>query len=120
MSQQFAPEPILEITVQELASRLIDGIPENLQLVDVRELQEVEIAFIKGFKVLPLSQFPEWSDQIHVHLDSDRETLVLCHHGMRSAQMCQWLKSQGFTNVKNIIGGIDAYSLVVDGSIPRY
>ncbi|MEM1172079.1 MAG: rhodanese-like domain-containing protein [Cyanobacteria bacterium P01_H01_bin.35] len=120
MSQQFSQEPMLEITVQDLASRLIDGIPENLQLVDVREPQEVEIAFIKGFKALPLSQFPKWSDQIHVHLDLERETLVLCHHGMRSAQMCQWLKSQGFTNVKNIIGGIDAYSLVVDKSIPRY
>ncbi|MDJ0519547.1 MAG: rhodanese-like domain-containing protein [Trichodesmium sp. MO_231.B1] len=120
MSQKFSQQPILEITVEELANHLINGIPENLQLVDVREPQEVEIAFIKGFKVLPLSQFSEWSDQIHVHLDSDQETLVLCHHGMRSAQMCQWLKSQGFTNVKNIIGGIDAYSLVVDKSIPRY
>ncbi|MEB3340304.1 rhodanese-like domain-containing protein [Okeania sp.] len=111
---------MLQISVQELASRLIDGIPENLQLVDVREPQEVQIAFIKGFKVLPLSQFREWSEQIYTHLDPDQETLVLCHHGMRSAQMCQWLKSQGFTNVKNIIGGIDAYSLVVDQSIPRY
>ncbi|MFM5983552.1 MAG: rhodanese-related sulfurtransferase, partial [Sphaerospermopsis kisseleviana] len=39
---------------------------------------------------------------------------------MRSAQMCQWLVSQGFTNVKNIIGGIDAYSILVDPVIPRY
>ena len=120
MSQHFSKQPILEITVQELGSRLIGGIPEKLQLVDVREPQEVEIAFIKGFKVLPLSKFSEWSEQIHFDLDLNQETLVLCHHGMRSAQICQWLKSQGFTNVKNIIGGIDAYSLVVDESIPRY
>ena len=120
MSQQFSKQPILEITVQELASLLIDGIPEKLQLVDVRELSEIKIAYLKGFKVLPLSKFPEWSEQIHFHLDSNQETLVLCHHGMRSAQMCQWLKNQGFTNVKNIIGGIDNYSLVVDKSIPRY
>jgi len=120
MSQQFFLEPILEITVKELANHLINGIPENLQLVDVREPQEVEIAFIKGFKVLPLSKFPEWSEQIHSYLDLNQETFVLCHHGIRSAQMCQWLKSHGFTNVKNIIGGIDAYSLVVDNNIPRY
>jgi rhodanese-related sulfurtransferase len=44
----------------------------------------------------------------------------MCHHGMRSAQMCQWLTQQGFTNVKNIVGGIDAYSVGVDSSIPRY
>lgn len=120
MSQQFYNQPASEITVEELASRLVAGIPENLQLIDVREPVEVEIAFIKGFKILPLSKFIEWSEQIHVHLDPEQETLVLCHHGMRSAQMCQWLMSQGFTNVKNIVGGIDAYSVVVDRSIPRY
>ncbi|MHC5832212.1 MAG: rhodanese-like domain-containing protein, partial [Nostoc sp.] len=42
------------------------------------------------------------------------------HHGIRSAQMCQWLIAQGFTNVQNISGGIDAYSLLVDPSIPQY
>ena len=120
MSQQFSDQPLPEITVEELASRLGEGVPENLQLIDVREPLEIEIAFIKGFTVFPLSQFPEWSDQVDVHLDSNKETLVLCHHGMRSAQMCQWLISKGFTNVKNIVGGIDAYSIVVDKDIPRY
>ncbi|MGB3508083.1 MAG: rhodanese-like domain-containing protein [Microcoleaceae cyanobacterium] len=120
MSQQFYSQSLPEITVKELASRLAEEVPENLQLIDVREPSEVEIAFIKGFKVLPLSQFPEWSDQVNVYLDPSQETLVLCHHGMRSAQMCQWLITKGFTNVKNIVGGIDAYSVVVDTSIPRY
>jgi len=45
---------------------------------------------------------------------------VLCHHGIRSGQMCQWLRSQGFTAVRNITGGIDAYSQQVDASVPRY
>jgi rhodanese-related sulfurtransferase len=44
----------------------------------------------------------------------------MCHHGIRSAQMCQWLMNQGFTNVKNVAGGIDAYSILVDHSIPQY
>jgi rhodanese-related sulfurtransferase len=114
-----------KITVEELGDRLTDdlkdGITENLQLVDVREPQEVAIASLKGFENYPLSEFSQWSDQILTRLDPHAETLVLCHHGVRSAQMCQWLVTQeGFTNAKNIVGGIDAYSLIVDRAIPRY
>ncbi len=69
---------------------------------------------------MPLSGFAEWGNEIHTRLDPDAETLVLCHYGIRSAQMCQWLVNQGFTNVKNISGGIDAYSMLVDPSIPVY
>ncbi|MFY7805724.1 MAG: rhodanese-like domain-containing protein [Limnoraphis robusta] len=120
MSESFSYQSIPEITVEELEHRLTEGSTENLQLVDVREPQEVEIAHLEGFINLPLSEFSQWSDKIHSHLDLEKETLVMCHHGMRSAQMCQWLIRQGFTNVKNIAGGIDAYSAVVDPLIPRY
>ncbi|ERN40407.1 rhodanese-related sulfurtransferase [Rubidibacter lacunae KORDI 51-2] len=93
---------------------------ESVQLVDVREPHEVELAAIPGFTHLPLSQYEQWSGRIGQYLDPDRPTLVLCHHGIRSAQMCQWLRLQGFANVKNIIGGIDAYSARVDANVPRY
>lgn len=106
-----------EITVQDLA-QCVDN--PNIQLVDVREPWEVETASIPSFQNLPLSEFSEWSEQIYSKLDPEAETLVLCHHGVRSAQMCHWLVQQGFTNVKNISGGIDAYSMVVDRTIPRY
>lgn len=119
MTAQPFNQPIPQINVTQLAQRMSEA-PEGLQLIDVREPQEVEIAGLAGFQVLPLSEFTTWSDQIHTRFDPDAETLVLCHHGIRSAQMCQWLLSQGFTNVKNIIGGIDAYSAIVDPSIPRY
>lgn len=119
MSEQFFRQPIPQITVEELANRLAND-PEKLQLLDVREPQEVAIARIDGFEILPLSQFAEWADQIHSRFDSDAETIVICHHGIRSAQMCQWLLNQGFVNVKNVIGGIDAYSISVDPSIPQY
>lgn len=109
---------IAHIRVDELADR-IAAVPD-LQLVDVREPHEVEIARITGFTNLPLSQSSDWADQIHSLLDAEHETLVLCHHGMRSAHMCQWLLQQGFTNVKNITGGIDAYSVAVDRTVPRY
>lgn len=112
-------QTISQISVEELASRLASG-TEGLQLLDVREPQEVAIAHIDGFENLPLSEFAEWSDQIPTRLDPQAETLVLCHHGVRSAQMCQWLLNQGFTNVKNVAGGIDAYSIRVDPSVPQY
>lgn len=108
------------ISVKELGEIFETESADRYQLVDVREPTEIEIATLPSFQVLSLSQFPQWSEQIHQYLDAEKPTLVLCHHGIRSAQMCQWLVSQGFTQVKNITGGIDAYSLLVDRSVPRY
>lgn len=119
MSTQSFGQPIPEITVKELASRLGQS-REGLQLIDVREPPEVAIAHLEGFENLPLSEFVQWSKEIATRFNPHTETLVLCHHGVRSAQMCQWLINQGFTNVKNIVGGIDAYSNLVDPSIPLY
>jgi len=112
-------QPLIQISVEELAQRMSSG-SVDIQLVDVREVKEIETAHIQGFVNLPLSQFSQWSEQIHNRLNPNAETLVLCHHGVRSAQMCQWLMAQGFTNVKNIAGGIDAYSKLIDPSIPQY
>ncbi|TAE60693.1 MAG: rhodanese-related sulfurtransferase [Nostocales cyanobacterium] len=119
MTGKSFDQPMLQISVQELAQRLADGDP-TLQLIDVREPQEVAIAKIEGFVNLPLSEYEQWNGQITSRFDADAETLVLCHHGVRSAQMCQWLTTQGFTNVKNITGGIAAYSTLIDPSVPQY
>lgn len=108
-----------QVSVEQLQERLLSG-ADKIQLIDVREPQEIDIARIEGFVNLPLSEFAAWGEQIHTQFDCELETLVLCHHGVRSAQMCQWLVSQGFTNVKNITGGIAAYSTLVDPSIPQY
>lgn len=110
---------LVEITVKELAAKMAAG-REGLQLVDVREMYELDIASIAGFLNVPLSEYEFWQSDIHERLELEAETLVLCHHGMRSAQMCHWLMSQGFTNVKNVSGGIDAYSIQVDHSIAQY
>lgn len=112
-------QPIVQITVEELAQRISQSADE-LQLIDVREIEEVETASIDGFINLPLSQFAAWSGQIQSQFDPDAETMVLCHHGVRSAQMCQWLHQQGFTHLKNITGGIEAYAVLVDPTVPRY
>ncbi|MEA5567994.1 MULTISPECIES: rhodanese-like domain-containing protein [unclassified Anabaena] len=119
MTGNISGQPITQVSVEELAQRLANN-DASIQLVDVREPQELALAKIDGFVNLPLSEFTQWSDQIPTILNPDAETLVLCHHGIRSAQMCQWLVVQGFTNVKNISGGIDAYSILVDSSIPQY
>ena len=111
--------PFLEITVTELAAKLTD--PDRCcQLIDVREPQELAVASIPGFINLPLSEYGQWSIDLQQHLQPTAETIVLCHHGMRSAQMCGWLASQGFTDLYNVIGGIAAYSQIVDPSVPKY
>ena len=92
----------------------------SVQLIDVREPQEVAIARLEGFEVLPLSEFAAWAEHIQTRFSPKVETLVMCHHGVRSAQMCQWLIQNGFTDVKNIAGGIDAYAVSIDPSVPRY
>ena len=112
-------QSIPEISVEELALKLADR-DLSLQLLDVRERNEAQLAAIEGFELLPLSEFAEWSQQILVRLNPEAETLVMCHHGVRSAQLCQWLIQNGFTNVKNIVGGIDIYSCLIDSRIPRY
>ena len=109
---------IPQISVEELALRLADE--RSVQLIDVREPQEVAIARLEGFEVLPLSEFSNWANHIQTRFSPDVETLVMCHHGVRSAQMCQWLIQNGFTDVKNIAGGIDAYAVSIDPSLPRY
>ena len=115
----FARMSIIQITVQELAQRLAED-HQDLQLIDVREHNEVEIAAIAGFTILPLSEYEEWGIDFKEKFDPQLETLVLCHHGMRSAQMCQWLANQGFTNVKNIEGGIDSYAYIVEPTMAKY
>jgi rhodanese-related sulfurtransferase len=112
-------QPIAEINVKDFAQHRAAS-AGDLQLLDVREEQEIAIAALDGFQHFPLSQFQIWSDTLPTQLDLHAETFVLCHHGMRSAQMCQWLVQQGFTHVNNIAGGIDAYAALVDPSVPRY
>lgn len=110
--------PIPEIDVDKLATLM--ATETSVQLIDVRERSEASLASIPGFELYPLSEFEQWSDKILTELKPEAETVVICHHGMRSAQLCQWLAMRGFSEVKNVMGGIDAYSRMVDPSIRRY
>lgn len=119
MTNKSSGQPFTQISVEYVAQCLTAD-KDTIQLIDVREPQELAISRIEGFVNLPLSEYEQWSQQISTRFDPHLETLVLCHHGIRSAQMCLWLVEQGFTNVKNIMGGIDAYSILVDPSVPQY
>ncbi len=109
--------PIVNISVAELAQKLGSS---QCQFIDVREPEELALAQLPGFHNYPTSQFQSWYSQIGQELDRQKETIVLCHHGIRSWQVCQVLIGLGFTNVKNVRGGIDAYALEIDPSIGRY
>ncbi|XP_009603799.1 rhodanese-like/PpiC domain-containing protein 12, chloroplastic [Nicotiana tabacum] len=93
---------------------------EEAQLIDVREPEEVAQASLPGFQVLPLRQFGSWGPEITTKFDPQKDTYVLCHHGMRSLQVAKWLQTQGFRKVFNIAGGINEYAVKVDPSIPTY
>ena len=102
------------ITPREFGERVRGG--EDFLLVDVREPEEYELARVDGARLLPLSLFNEWAPT----LDPDRPTVFICHHGIRSAQVCAYLARQGFEKLYNLAGGIDRWSLEVDPSVPRY
>ncbi len=89
---------------------------EALRLVDVREPAEYELARVEGAELLPLSRFHEWAGA----LDPAEEIVFMCHHGIRSAQVCAFLARQGFTRLHNLAGGIERWSLEVDPAVPRY
>ena len=102
------------ITPKELKARIDKG--EQLVLLDVREPWENSLAKLEGSVLVPLGTLPQSLSR----LDRNAEIIAYCHHGMRSADATGFLLQQGFPNVKNLVGGIDAWSIQVDGSVPRY
>ncbi|CAJ2634282.1 unnamed protein product [Trifolium pratense] len=110
-----------EIKPDELHVKFQDpNFSEEAQLIDVREPEEVATASLPGFTVLPLRQFGSWGPEVNTKFDPQKDTYVLCHHGMRSLQVARWLQAQGFRKVYNISGGIHAYAVQVDPSVPTY
>lgn len=102
------------ITPKELKDRLDKG--DKLVLLDVREPWENQLAKLDNSILIPLGTLPNSLSK----LDRKAEIIAYCHHGMRSGDATEFLLQQGFSNVRNLIGGIDAWSIQVDGSIPRY
>jgi rhodanese-related sulfurtransferase len=107
------PPDYESITPQELKQKLEAG--DRPEILDVREPWEFELSRIEGSKLIPLSELPERFTE----LDPAAETVVVCHHGSRSAYATRALDHAGFQRVLNLEGGLDAYS-DVDDSVPRY
>ena len=109
-----------EITVEELQA-LMNGARKNFVLLDVREEDEFQIASIRESILVPLSRISNEGlaalpDPVH----TSPKIIVQCHHGGRSAQVVQWLLQNGFTDVYNLDGGIDAWSRKIDSNVCRY
>ncbi len=105
----------MTMTPIELKARLDKG--DEMRVIDVRENDEWAIARLPKAELIPLSQFQQLAT---AQLDPDDTIVLYCHHGMRSARAQGYLNAQGYKNVINLTGGIDAWALQVDTTMKRY
>jgi len=85
-------------------------------LLDVREAWEFEVCHLDGAELLPMRSLPERLAE----LDPERETVVICHHGVRSFHAARYLEHQGFNRLFNLSGGVDAWAKEADPTMPTY
>lgn len=108
--------PALEVSVTEVDAMRKSG--DDFILLDVREQDEYDATRIEGSRLIPMSVLGQRIGELQPHKDD--HIVVYCHHGGRSLQVTHALREAGFTNVQNMAGGIDGWSLEVDPSVPRY
>ncbi|HET7565912.1 MAG TPA: molybdopterin-synthase adenylyltransferase MoeB [Gemmatimonadaceae bacterium] len=113
-AEALAAKAIPEVTPRELAARLARG--DDVDVLDVREPHEWEIARIPGARLVPLGTLAE----VLPTLDPAREIVVHCKGGSRSAKAVRQMQAAGFTRVWNLAGGISRWSDEVDASVPKY
>lgn len=98
----------------ELAAHLAQG--HTPVLIDVREPWEANICRLPGAVLIPMRDLPARLNE----LNQEAETVVLCHHGVRSYHAARYLESRGFGDVINLSGGMAAWADEVDPAMPRY
>lgn len=86
-------------------------------LLDVREPWETSAVEFPGATAIPMGDVPS---RAHQELDPDGRIVVICHHGVRSLSVANWLRNQGFEQAQSLRGGIDGWSREVDSSMLRY
>jgi rhodanese-related sulfurtransferase len=86
------------------------------RIVDVREAPELEVCQLDGALHIPMGDVPAWIDD----LPKDQPVVVMCHHGVRSRIIVEFLRRAGFDNAVNLEGGIDAWARQIDASMARY
>jgi len=107
------PPPIRQLSAPELKALLESGIA--IELVDVRTVEERATATIDGSRLLDQA----YHDALLLR-DRDTPIVFQCHHGVRSQHAAEYFRREGFRNLYNLQGGIDAWSVLVDVSVPRY
>ena len=114
----MVPENLpFEITPTEVKQRLDAG--ERLVLIDVRRPDEHQITRIEGAELIPMDTVPNQLDRLD-QLADDATVIVFCHHGIRSANVVNWLRGQGISDSQSMAGGIERWSTDVDSTVPRY
>ena len=106
-----------EVSPQDVKRRLDAG--EKLHLIDVREPYEFAQARIEGADLIPMRSVPAELQSLEARAD-EAPLIVFCHHGVRSLNVVHWLREQGVEACQSVSGGIHAWSLTVDPSVPRY
>jgi rhodanese-related sulfurtransferase len=104
-----------EISAGEVKAMLKRG--DQFTLLDVREPWELEKARLDGSRNIPMGDVPT---RAHQDLDSEEHIVVVCHHGVRSLSVTNWLRQQGFEKVQSMRGGIDGWARTVDPKVPLY
>ena len=107
------PPPIRQLSAPDLKALLDNG--TAVELVDVRTEEERAIASLAGSRLLDRA----YHDALLL-LDRGTPIVFQCHHGIRSQHAAEYFREAGFRNLYNLQGGIDAWSLLVDSSVPRY
>jgi rhodanese-related sulfurtransferase len=90
---------------------------ETFTLLDVREPWEYEASHLEGCVHIPMGDVPA---RAHQELDPDGHIVVMCHHGVRSLTVANWLRQQGFEKAQSMRGGIDGWARTVDTKVPLY
>lgn len=89
---------------------------DDVTLLDVREPAELDLAAVAGVLHIPMGEIPSRLTE----LDATKPLVVMCHSGMRSRRVAEFLATKGFAQVFNLKGGIDAWSREIDTLVPRY
>ncbi len=105
-----------QLSVQALADWLADGDRQAPVLLDVREPWEYEHGHVRGSLHMPMHTVPLRLNE----LQPDTPVVCICHHGGRSMQVAAFLQGRGFSQVFNLVGGMDQWSQAIDPSIRRY
>jgi rhodanese-related sulfurtransferase len=110
--------PELPLNIDVSAVKQLRDSGEQFLLLDVRNPDEYATAKIEGATLIPMGELQARLSELEPH--KQNHIVVHCHHGGRSMRVTQFLRQQGFSQVQNMDGGIDAWSLQVDPSVPRY